>query len=103
MLYFVIGVVSDVVAIIVTGFCGMILWNWYMPLIFETVPLLTFVSAAGLALVSSLFISSGTSLNPEDFEDEGYVFFKAILNSIVKGMVKPIILVVMGFLLHFFV
>ena len=99
-----VAFVVDVAAFFVTGICGMILWNWYVPLVFETAPELTFTLAIGLALVAGVFISSGKSYDPEDFADGNPVgVVKCIFDAIIKDIAKPITLVGIGWIVHFYV
>lgn len=97
-----VGLVVDVIAVFVSGFCGMILWNWYVPLIFETAPQLTFILAIGLSLVASAFVSSSRTYDIEEFDDDTGIT-KCILNQVMSGISKPIWLVVMGAIVNIWI
>lgn len=97
----VMSFVLDLLSMFVTGFCGMILWNWYIPSFFDAVPPLTFLAAMGLFLVASVFVSSGKSYKKEDMDSTEGVL-NLFLTQLVNGVSKPITLVFFGWLVQVF-
>lgn len=91
----IIAIVIDLVSILVSAFCGMIIWNWFMPPLFSEIPTLTFGSAIGLSLVLTVFDPSSSSHKYEEADNNPDLFFRnVILNQVMNGITKPVFVLV---------
>lgn len=95
---FLVSLVVDIVALIVTGMCGMFLWNWFVPSVFPAAPQLSLELAMGLSLAISCFVGSGRGYDLE--KDEREIFVEAFITQIVQGITKPITFLFLGWVLH---
>ncbi|MHA2279633.1 MAG: hypothetical protein ACXAC5_01900 [Promethearchaeota archaeon] len=96
-----LGIAIDAIAILVTAFCGMVIWNWFIPEIFTMAPRLSFGLAMGFALVISVFFSSGTQHKLEElWDDPGMSVLNALFTQIINGAVKPIVLLIYAWIVH---
>lgn len=98
----IIGLISDVFFYTVTGFSGMICWNWFVPEIFTSAPRMTFANALGLIVVGGVFIQSGKQYSLEDMKDGiDYVFWNELYSSLMTGVSKPLCILFIGWIVHF--
>jgi hypothetical protein len=100
--FFFVGLLITISSIVVTGFCSMWLWNWFMPLIAASVPKLTFSTAVGLAVVTSCFLGSSRSYKLKDYATKGdtEIFLDAVFTQIMNETVKPLSLLLIGWVIH---
>ncbi len=94
----VINLIVDAIAFVVSAFCGMKLWNWFVPEVFESAPQLGFWSAMGIGFLSSCFISTGKSYKFSEFidADAGELSLNGMFSQLIEGIMKPIILLIYG-------
>lgn len=95
--------ILDFVALIVSGFCGMMIWNWFIPTCFTSVPSISFVSSMGIILVTSSFVSSGKPYNFQEIKNNSDMFmWDCAFNQLVEGITKPILLLCLAWVIHTF-
>lgn len=96
----IIGV--DMAALVVTGFCSMQLWNWFVPAAFTAVPRLTFGAAMGIVLLASCLVASGKQYKAQKILDTGAtdLLADAMLTSMMNSMIKPVTLLFFGWIVQ---
>lgn len=93
--------VLDLVALIVSGFCGMMIWNWFIPTCFTSVPSISFVSSVGMIFVASVFVSSGKTYDYEEIRSNPDTFtWKCAFNQLINGIMHPIVLTCTAWVIH---
>lgn len=103
MVAVVISIMSDLTALIVSGLCGMIIWNWFIPTCFASVPNISFVSSMGIILIASAFVSSGKTYDFEEINNNPDVFaWNCVFNQLAQGVMKPIFLLCFAWAIHTF-
>jgi hypothetical protein len=92
----------DMAALVVTGFCSMILWNWFVPATFASAPRLTFGAAMGVVLLASCLVASGKQYRAQEILDTGTVdlLADAMLTSMMNSMIKPVTLLFFGWIVQ---
>lgn len=87
----IIGMLGIVPAILIDGFTLAVLWNWFIPRIFDFMPVLGIGEALGLSLVSSAFIGRGAT---SDDDDEDII--DVIVAATVGAIFRLVVLLGMG-------
>ncbi len=94
-------VLVSFVGMLVSSFCGMKLWNWFLPVAFPSVPPLGYGLAVGIGLIVMCFFP----LPPQDFQkfleqDSEEVGLDTIWSSIINGIAGPIISLGIGWIVQ---
>ncbi len=87
---FLLGMIMTVAALMSEGFCGMKLWNWFIPLWIPSAPELTFGIACGLSLVVPRFTGNTDVDEVNHIMDDGEEgWFNALRAMVVNNMISP--------------
>lgn len=81
------------------GWVTSVLWNWFVPNIFDNVPSLSIGEAIGLSLVISAFIFIPTNSRNKDVEDSWALF----LATVLVGVGRNIMLLAFGAIVYSYV
>lgn len=97
---FLLGIITTVAALMSEGFCGMKLWNWFIPLWIPSAPELTFGIACGLSLVVHRF-TGDTDVNEvnqiiDNGKEGGLDALRAI---VINNMISPFVSLFIGWII----
>lgn len=84
----VVGFAVDILGLVISALAGWACWNMYIPGAFPGAPPLTFASAVGVVLVTSLLCGGSTKYTVKELEDfrVGDVIVTGVMNSIGKPL-----------------
>jgi hypothetical protein len=82
--------------VLINGFVVKTLWNWFVPLIFETAPRLNVGLAIGLALVVATLVSSGS----DDSSDDDLSPWGGIILTVFSALLRAGMLLLIGAFVH---
>lgn len=95
-----LGITMTVVALMAEGFCGMKLWNWFIPLWIPSAPELTFGIACGLGLVVRRFIGNTDVDEVNHIMDDGEEgWLNALRAMVVSNMISPFLALFIGWVI----
>jgi predicted small integral membrane protein len=84
---FFVGFVIDILGLVVSALAGWACWNMYIPGAFPGVPPLTFASAVGVVVVTSL-LGAGQKYSVKELKN--FRAWDAIGTSVINSVAKPL-------------
>ena len=94
----VVGFAIDILSLVVSALAGWACWNMYIPGAFPGVPPLTFASAVGVVIVTSLFCGGSTKYTIKELEN--FRAGDAIITAVFNGIAKPLTLLAFAWVAH---
>jgi hypothetical protein len=94
----VVGFTLDILGLVISALAGWACWNMYIPGAFPGVPPLTFASAVGVVLVTSLLCGGGNKYTVKELED--FTVADAITTALISNIGKPLTLLAFAWVAH---
>ena len=93
-----VGFAVDILSLVISALAGWACWNMYIPGAFPGVPPLTFASAVGVVLVTSILCGGGAKYAVKELEN--FKVGDAIATTVVNSIGKPLALLVLAYAAH---
>jgi uncharacterized membrane protein required for colicin V production len=93
-----VGFAIDILSLVVSALAGWTCWNMYIPGAFPGVPPLTFASAVGVVIVTSLLCGGGAKYTVKELEE--FRVGDAIATAVVNSIAKPLTLLAFAWVAH---
>ena len=99
----VLPAVVGFITLLVSGFCGMMVWNWFVPVFFASIPSLSFVAATCVVLIVTVFVPLGTFYNFKKIINNPDMFmWNSVLNQVMDGICRPVSILIFVWVIYTF-